>query len=252
MKFPRVVSIQKSPNFYVTKVCLIQSQLSKLEIQNAAKDYLKGISSCSDFPWHLIEAWKGHDWYVRSCSKLFFFCLVVSFLAFRESVWFQEVGETDLMDCEPPLLGVTFGRIVQVHFSFVGIVWVMVLFLLPVVFQTKVARLTALVYLPGMVVRTEKGRCFVVTLVSEWGDGMYHVTCWVTLACGLLCTFVVSSETEACPAGTSVGSLRDSSKSWGIVLALGLRARAGGEQDGSVRLMLMERCSCAGSTLKWK
>ena len=137
-------------------------------------------------------------------------------------------------------------------FSFAGIVWVMVLFLLPVVFQTKVARLTALVYLPGMVVRTEKGRCFVVTLVSEWGDGMYHVTCWVTLACGLLCTFVVSSETEACPAGTSVGSLRDSSKSWGIVLALGLRARAGGEQDGSVRLMLMERCSCAGSTLKWK
>ena len=50
------------------------------------------------------------------------------------------------MDREPPLLGVTFGRIVQVHFSFAGIVWVMVLFLLPVVFQTKVARLTALVY----------------------------------------------------------------------------------------------------------
>ena len=80
----------------------------------------------------------------------FFFCLVVSFLAFRESVWFQEVGETDLMDCEPPLLGVTFGRIVQVHFSFAGIVWVMVLFLLPVVFQTKVARLTALVYFRSM------------------------------------------------------------------------------------------------------
>ena len=100
--------------------------------------------------------------------------------------------------------------------------------------------------------RMEKGRCFVVTLVSEWGDGMYHVTCWVTLACGLLCTFVVSLETEACPAGTSVGSLRDSSKLRGIVLALGLRARAGGEQDGSVRLMLIERCSCAGSTLKWK
>ena len=100
--------------------------------------------------------------------------------------------------------------------------------------------------------RTEKGRCFVVTLVSEWGDGMYHVTCWVTSACGLLCTFVVSLETEACPAGTSVGSLRDSSKLWGIVLALGLRARAGGEQDGPVRLILIERCSCAGSTLKWK
>lgn len=100
--------------------------------------------------------------------------------------------------------------------------------------------------------RTEKGRCFVVTLVSEWGDGMYHVTCWVTLACGLLCTFVVSLETEACPAGISVGSLRDSSKLWGIVLALGLRPRAGGEQDGPVRLMLIERCSCAGSTLKWK
>ena len=83
--------------------------------------------------------------------------------------------------------------------------------------------------------RTEKGRCFVVTLV-----------------CALLCTFVVSLETEACPAGTSVGSLRDSSKLRGIVLALGLRARAGGEQDGSVRLMLIERCSCAGSTLKWK
>lgn len=77
------------------------------------------------------------------------------------------MGETDLRDREPPLLGVTFGRIVQVHFSFAGIVWVMVLFLLPVVFQTKVARLTALVYLPGMVVRTEKGLCFVVTLVSE-------------------------------------------------------------------------------------
>ena len=86
----------------------------------------------------------------------FFFCLVVSFLTFRESVWFQEVGETDLMDCEPPLLGVTFGRIVQVHFSFAGIVWVMVLFLLPVVFQTKVARLTALVYFPGMVPQGRK------------------------------------------------------------------------------------------------
>ena len=54
------------------------------------------------------------------------------------------------MDREPPLLGVTFGRIVQVHFSFAGIVWVMVLFLLPVVFQTKVARLTALVYFRSM------------------------------------------------------------------------------------------------------
>ena len=85
------------------------------------------------------------------------------------------MGETDLRDREPPLLGVTFGRIVQVHFSFAGIVWVMVLFLLPVVFQTKVARLTALVYFPGMVPQ---------------------------------------------------------------------------EQDGSVRLMLIERCSCAGSTLK--
>ena len=77
-------------------------------------------------------------------------------MTFRESVWFQEVGETDLMDCEPPLLGVTFGRIVQVHFSFAGIVWVMVLFLLPVVFQTKVARLTALAYFPGMVPQGRK------------------------------------------------------------------------------------------------
>lgn len=48
------------------------------------------------------------------------------------------------------------GRIVQVHFSFAGIVWVMVLFLLPVVFQTKVARLTALVYFPGMVPQGRK------------------------------------------------------------------------------------------------
>ena len=48
------------------------------------------------------------------------------------------------MDCEPPLLGVTFGRIVQVHFSFAGIVWVMV------------ARLTALAYFPGMVPQGRK------------------------------------------------------------------------------------------------
>ena len=252
MKFPRVVSIQKSPNFYVTKVCLIQSQLSKLEIQNAAKDYLKGISSCSDFPWHLIEAWKGHDWYVRSCSKLFFLLsgvfLGLSWICvipgsgrdWPDGLWasaswsdlwknctgsfffcWDRLGNgLILASCCVPNQGGTFDCVSL--FSWDG---------------------------PA---RTEKGRCFVVTLVSEWGDGMYHVTCWVTLACGLLCTFVVSLETEACPAGTSVGSLRDSSKSWGIVLALGLRARAGGEQDGSVRLMLMERCSCAGSTLKWK
>ena len=66
------------------------------------------------------------------------------------------MGETDLRDREPPLLGLTFGRIVQVHFSFAGIVWVMVLFLLPVVFQTKVARLTALAYFPGMVPQGRK------------------------------------------------------------------------------------------------
>lgn len=78
-------------------------------------------------------------------------------------------------------------------------------------------------------VRMEKGCCFVVMLVFEWGDGMYYVICWVILVCGLLCIFVVLLEIEVCFVGIFVGLLCDSFKLWGIVFVLGLWVRVGGE-----------------------